>query len=98
MDPTEEPEEEQRTFAELSDDEKQQVREHFREAAYHYAAHWDALGCIEALLGREVNVEDIGGFAAAFGCPAESDHTTSFSDEDICIAIGEEQAAEAILV
>jgi dTDP-4-amino-4,6-dideoxygalactose transaminase len=54
----------------LSKDEREELREALREAAYHLAACWDALLTAEAITETEIQTEAIEGLASDCATPA----------------------------
>jgi len=54
----------------LSKDEREELREALREAAYHLASCWDALRTAEDITETAVETEAIEGLASDCDCPA----------------------------
>lgn len=74
-------------FADLTPEQKAEAVTAFCEAAMHRALQWDAESRIEAILGREIDI-DFGDYAVSIETPA--------SLEDARSAISESTIAEAL--
>jgi hypothetical protein len=74
-------------FADLTPEQKAEAVSAFCEAAMHRAMQWDAESRIEAILGREIDI-DFGDYASAIDSPASLESARgAFSESDIAEAL-----------
>ena len=76
-----------RNFADLSAKEKITVRRHFAAACVHRAKQWDEELAIEAILGRDIDV-DFSDWAPVIGDADEAaDNPLLFDEADVALSL-----------